>query len=223
MFFLYGIFGQDESMGRSKRPEARRGKDWFAKISISIKPSSPECIQSTPQSRHLNYSYIQEFLMKALISGLLLALLVVGCDQSGPTGQSEQGDMFSEESMLKYTATADGDPLLQSPNGGMHNGPRHGNMIQGLTRFLELTEEQQAALRDLGDQMFAELNDIRDQVQAGDLTHEDAKVLVHDLRTQFMDAVRSFLTPDQLTKLDEWEQHRWERRHRRQGHHFGGR
>ena len=157
--------------------------------------------------------------MKALVSGILLALLVVGCDQGGPTGQSASGDMFSEESMMKYTATADGDPLLQSQNGGMHNGPRHGQMIVHLTRFLELTEEQQAAVKELGDAMFLELTSIRDQVQAGDLTHEDARPMVQDLRAQFMEAVKVLLTPDQLDKLDQWQQNRWERRQGGQGGH----
>jgi len=160
--------------------------------------------------------------MKTLLSALVLAFLITGCDQTAPTQQSENADMFSEESMLKFASAPDSDPGLVNPEAGMHNGPRHGRMMQHLIAYLSLTEDQLTAIRVLGDDMFSALSAIRDQVQADAISHEEAQALVHELRTQFMDDVRALLTPEQQSLLDSWEQNRWERGHRRGGGRHGG-
>ncbi len=161
--------------------------------------------------------------MKTLFSGLILMIVVVGCDQSTSADRAGGTDMFSEESMLTYATTGDDDPALTQPMGGMHNGPRHGRMLRHLADYLDLTEDQQDDLRSLGESMFGDLSDIRDQVQAGDLSRDDARTLIHDLREQFMTDVRTLLTEDQQTKLDEWEARRWQMKpHRGPRRHSGG-
>ena len=159
--------------------------------------------------------------MKTIPLVAAVLLLVVGCDRSNPSDQMSDAEMFSEESMLTYAFASDDDPALQNAGSGMHNGLRHTRMIAHLTRFLELSEDQRESIRQLGEAMFTELSAIRDRVQAGELTREEARPLVQDLREQFMDGVRLLLTPDQQAKLDEWLQLRWERGHRHR-HRFGG-
>ncbi len=68
---------------------------------------------------------------------------------------------------------------------------------------LNLTDDQRTALKSLDSDMKTQLDDIRAQVQAGDLSWEEGRTEAQGIRESFRENRQSVLTSEQLQVLEE--------------------
>jgi Spy/CpxP family protein refolding chaperone len=109
------------------------------------------------------------------------------------------------------------DPLsgvLNSVDGTTPSDPSR--RIQRLAEILGLSAEQVAALVDAENTLRTGLSALRDQVEAGTLTREQARIEARALHEAFQASMQLILTPEQWNRLQELLENR-DRRGR--GHH----
>lgn len=156
--------------------------------------------------------------MKSLFAALMVALLLVGCDQSpvdATSSNTQTEATFSELSMYKTTLEVSAGQLIVADSGKhQHDSLRNVRMLDSLKAYLLLTDEQFTSVKEFGATLFTSLEEIRTQVQAGTITRDSARTLVQAARTAFISSVKSILTANQLTALDTWIAKFWEDRGR---------
>ena len=81
-------------------------------------------------------------------------------------------------------------------------GSRIDQRLDFITRVLDLTEEQQLAIRGIMETSIEEKKAILESILAGDVTHDDGRTALHELRTKTRDAVKAELTDEQLERLE---------------------
>jgi hypothetical protein len=138
-------------------------------------------------------------LRAGLVAVLAIAALglLAGCSDDGPTTAAPQS---------AWTVT---DPLadvLKSTDG--HTPPAPEDRVARLAEILGLTDEQAAAFLDACTAFFDGVAALRDQVQAGELTHDEAHVQADALRAEFEAALQTILTPEQYDMLAEMRMQR---------------
>jgi hypothetical protein len=156
--------------------------------------------------------------MKHILAAAFFALLLVGCDQSNPVENSTGGEaLYSEESMYKMTIMSDTEIERMQGNGPGHDSLRHGRMLGHLKTVVGLTDVQFDSVKVYAQTMFLALNNIRSQVHDSLITREQAKVLVAEVRAQFVASISTILTADQTAKFEEWVTKFWNKPPHRRG------
>ncbi len=146
-----------------------------------------------------------------MVLGIMVAVALTGCsDETGITDVEMSG--------IDVLATA--DPLDGVLNSTMdYTPPDPTERIDKLAEVLGLDEDQKAALL----AAYLEFRDgvaaLRDQVEAGDLTCEEAREQVIVLREAFEAELQIILTPEQYDLLQEMRQSRDRDRIRDQDSH----
>lgn len=112
-------------------------------------------------------------------------------------------DAFEAE--LQIILTAEQWDLLQEmrqnrpgPHGGNHGA--HDRWAEWLTE-IGADEAQVTAVFELLDTLHAAIQDLRDQVRAGEMTREDAHVAATELRAEFDEDLQVVLTEEQYAAL----------------------
>jgi hypothetical protein len=160
----------------------------------------------------------REYHMKSIFAALMMALLVVGCDNSNPVDErSDSQAMFGEETMYKTAISTDTELEQMQGNGPGHDSLRHGRMLGHLKMFVGLTDVQFDSVKVYAQTMFVGLNEIRSQVHDSLITREEAKVLVTAVRAQFIASVTAIITADQTAKFEEWVANFWNKPPHRKG------
>jgi hypothetical protein len=156
--------------------------------------------------------------MKSIFAALVLALLVVGCDRSGPVDASADQTTeatFSELSMYKITIETEAVQIISADSGKhQHDSLRNGRMMDSLKTFLKLSDAQFDSVKLYGATLFATLGDIRTQVMTNVITRDSARVFVAEARNTFVLSVKSILSAEQLTLFETWLTRHWLDDHR---------
>ena len=101
----------------------------------------------------------------------------------------------------------DGERKRSGPRMGYRRHPGRGHGPGHLIEALDLSGDQQAQLKALREQhresVRETMDGIRAQVEAGDLTREEARDQARAAREAHRDDLAQILTPEQLQKLDE--------------------
>ncbi len=153
--------------------------------------------------------------MRLTFAAMLMALMVIGCDKSGPVGMDTGTDQaieatYGEMTMLKTTETAGSIQVIIADTGIVaHDSLRNTRMLDSLKAYLALTDEQFASLKGFGTKLFTTLGEIRLQVISHTITRDSAKTLVIAARAEFIASVKSILTEAQLTLFDAWLAKHW--------------
>ncbi len=87
---------------------------------------------------------------------------------------------------------------------------------------LNLTEDQRATMKSLDDDMKTQLDDIRAQVKAGDLSRDEGRSQSQGIRESFRESRQSVLTSEQLQVIEERRASGGEGRGRGRGQGGGG-
>lgn len=82
-------------------------------------------------------------------------------------------------------------------------GERHSRADGQHGAGLNLTDDQRATMKSLDDDMKTQFDDIRAQVQAGDLTREEGRNQAQSIRDSFRESRQSVLTSEQLQVLEK--------------------
>ncbi len=158
--------------------------------------------------------------MKNLFLIFVFALLLAGCKDNSPTQVSmSDEDFFSQESMENSVLQiSNSSSTLSHHNSGsiIHDSLRHGNMLLKLKVYLNLSDAQFDSLKVYGKILIDELKAIREKVKTGEITRDEAKVLVKVSRDKFVASFNSVLTDEQKVKFARWATRFWHR-------HRGGR
>ena len=102
------------------------------------------------------------------------------------------------------------------PGGRGQRGPGDGR--RAMAAELNLTEDQRATLQGLHEEVKARMDEIRAQVQAGDLSREEARGQAQGIREEFRSDRQSVFTTEQLALI---ETHRAEARVTRESRERG--
>lgn len=160
--------------------------------------------------------------MKQIFAALMVALVLIGCDTTGPSEQSvETAALFGEETMYTSAVSTEAELQMMNGNGPAHDSIRHGRMLGHIKMYVGLTDAQFDSVKSYAATMFLTLKDIRKQVHDSLITRDQARELVVAARLQFVTSIKVILTPDQLVKFEEWVTKFWNKHPRRGGH--GGR
>jgi hypothetical protein len=136
----------------------------------------------------------------ALLLTLLTALLVMaGCSQeddvTSPAVQDE--DLLLAEDPIEDALKAmDGEAPAD-----------HNDRLARIAELLELDEEQLVAFTEAYDAHHAAMQDLRAQVQADEITLEEARELAAGLREEFEAELQIILTEEQWDLLQEMREH----------------
>jgi hypothetical protein len=136
----------------------------------------------------------------ALLLTLLTALLVMaGCSQeddvTSPAVQDE--DLLLAEDPIEDALKAmDGEAPAD-----------HNDRLARIAELLELDEEQLVAFTEACDAHHAAMQDLRAQVQADEITLEEARELAAGLREEFEAELQIILTEEQWDLLQEMREH----------------
>ena len=154
--------------------------------------------------------------MNKMFFFVAISLLTIGCKDENLIGiNGANDDFFSENSMLNSVFTTSSNTSSQttgnSPSVMVHDSTRNHRMWQHLKRYLELTDVQVDSIKIYAGVLKTELIAIRDRVKSGEITREDAKVLVKAARLVFVEDVKSVLTDTQKVKFDRWLVRFWHR------------
>ncbi len=160
--------------------------------------------------------------MKQFFAALMVTLVLIGCDTTGPSEQSaETAALYGEETMYTTTVSTEAELQMMHGNGPGHDSIRHGRMLGHIKMFVGLTDEQFDSVKVYAETMFLTLKDIRTKVRDSVITRDQARELVVAARLQFVASIKLILTADQLVKFEEWVTKFWNKHPRRGGH--GGR
>lgn len=154
--------------------------------------------------------------MKYVLAITLMVIVLVGCDQSNPAEATSPADVeYNELSMYKSTVATQNEVEQLRTQNIYHDSLRHGRMLGTLIRYIGLNEAQIESVKVYGGVMFETLKGIRAQVRDSLITCDEARNLVIAAREQFIASIRSVLTDEQSTKLDEWIIKFWNKQHGR--------
>jgi len=99
---------------------------------------------------------------------------------------------------------------------GKRRGDRHGGDRTGPFQALELTDDQKeqikTAMQQLREEIGPDVEAIRAKVRSGELTREEARAAMQEIRSQHQDILADFLTDEQKAQLEELKAQRQARR-----------
>ena len=136
---------------------------------------------------------------RTLLLVLATALLVVGCNR----------DQTPSEASFNTEAALIEDPFEGVLNSTVGSTPTDLEaLIDKLAEVLGLDDEQKAALLDAYGGFRDEIAALKDQVEAGEITREEAKALAGPIREAFEAELQLILTEEQYDQLQEMRQNR---------------
>jgi len=136
-------------------------------------------------------------IIRLLAFTLVATFALIGCGSESITSPGLTDTALVEDPL---------DGVLNSTEARTPADP--GERIARLAAALDLTEEQVAALTDAYGVFRAGIDDLKAQVDAGDLTRDEAKALAADLREAFEAELQVILTPEQYDLLQEMRQNK---------------
>ena len=109
----------------------------------------------------------------------------------------------------------------ESGSGGGHRRGMHSpeQQLKGLTRRLNLTEDQQDKIKPILKNQHKQMMSLREDTS---LTRDEKRSKFMEIRKNAMQQIQANLTPDQLAKFQQMEQRREQRMKARQEKQEGG-
>lgn len=133
-----------------------------------------------------------------LITASLFVLILCGCSQDDVTAPTTEDQLVIAVDPL--------DDVLKSTDGSTPVDPQA--RLARLAEILELDDAQLAAFTVAYTEFRDGVADLRAQVQAGELSHEEAREAAAVLREAFEAELQIILTPEQYDLLQEMRQNR---------------